>query len=698
DTEGGDNPTQIVLVEYDADDNLDNITVGRLSDMKDGLITSEKNIQKDVNEQNVQMETVAVVVKAKSSNASEKDYTTARIVYIVVRPLWYNAVNKATGGWEKHYYERSLVSNNDDYSWTKLDLSKVDLTGGKTITSIKVYDDDNNLITTVVEGYIKTDKDGNVFANLPKEGAKIEIITSAAQADGKLVVTGETPTVITINGNAAQSGDKVEDGDVVKITMGGAKYIVTVGDQTIEKDADGNTWTITVSGDEGLAVNIKVDDSKDKVLLTLKGTNLADKTKTEVWNAAGTEKLEIKEVTNIDGSYLTVEVEEGTTVQIKNSGLTAGAYYVNGKPLVIDSNKVIKLTVDENMTLDEAVDLASANAVITIHYDATALTVEGNDATEAAKIKENDTENGVIYTASGTTLKATLKDGVTASGYGIFTDDDTVKTSTNKASAADTGSLSAESWLKPVVQLTTTATDVDVKIAADDTAVTTATDFVVLGTPLKVAVKSGKGTGLIEDATKPGADVTSDNYAAKVVTLTAAVKVTLNDGITATVGGEAVTAEKNYVKASEAGSALLTCVANTEKGTTVLSLVGDAKNAAAAYDGKTSTDDIDLYMGIKITFTTTGVTTGEVCYQTKIGDVGTDQTIVASSTDGSAEGFVKSGTTLFIYGVPSKPNDITADTNQVDDLKNTGAMKDTNKVAWTCTAGIKDIDFAQDQA
>ncbi|NBI11901.1 hypothetical protein D1641_18205, partial [Colidextribacter sp. OB.20] len=615
DTEGGDNPTQIVLVEYDADDNLDNITVGRLSDMKDGLITSEKNIQKDVNEQNVQMETVAVVVKAKSSNASEKDYTTARIVYIVVRPLWYNAVNDATGKWEKHYYERSLVSNNDDYSWTKLDLTNVDLTGGKTITSIEVYDENGKLITTVTGDYIRT-VDDDVFANLPKEGAEIVIKTSAGSqvGEGNITVTNTAEaeiTGITFNGDAvadvaALANKEAKIGNTIVMNIAGKVKVTATGANVTNVDA---VYTFTVTGDTGVEITIEKDESADKAKLTLIGSLLtAPGIKVvEGTSTVLTGKTETTVVSGAIVEQVVYNVTHGKAVTIGSGafGSSTNSYDVDGTMVTIhDANNSDSITFTmpkEDLTLnlsaadtftDSENNTAGAKTAIYVADGVTGLKWTANDGTTAiTPVSETGTGSNKGFTIYYVDTNTADKWSADVDTINVATAN--VKHGTIIAANASGGTAAATAtpYIYPAVKVTldqgaaasydksTTSTPADQSVSTGE--------GVVPGTMLKIGVANQTGV-IVGETGDVGASVKTTGYTYEMPTtelkLVGGFKVTLNGGVKATIDSKSVTSGQVVTDLTNDLTAVAPTGMTVVKGTKSVSLAADkyADEAVAA--------------------------------------------------------------------------------------------------------------------
>ena len=534
----------------------------------------------------------------------------------------------------------------------------VDLTG--VLGDAKVYDAKNVEIKGVAI------RGGNRFT--VKTGDTITVVdTDIAEKNFKLEVEPGKNIVSDRNGD-----------DLIVKVLGNAVINGVIG----EEKPDG-TWTLTLDASVFAKANTKVftGDGSGNALTISKENNELGTLKSYEYEIPKGAKVTILNTTAI-ATNSGVLLLEGTDKEDKAVEIEAIKDHTKG---------TLAFTMKGDLEIGA---LGTVN--IAVYYDADSLTVVGKDATETAKIEKN--ENGVLYAASGVDLTVTVKDG---GKYGIFTNDTDVKVAATsvKSSGSDTGAISANTYLKPVVVVAGARIGVAVKLNDASKTAVAVDDGVIPGTPLSVSVVAGQGTGVIEgDGTKPGADVTSNSYAAKEVTLTPAVKVNLNDGITATVGGEALTAEKCYVKAGSAASTV-TATANTGAGTTVLALAGDEKSAAAAYDGATTTTDIDLYMGVEVEFVSAvsgKETTGAVYYQTEIGSVGANVEVVKSAAATGTTGYVKSNTKVFIYGSDGGTKAITISTADSAGIKDLAKVTTTDgKEVYSCTIGVKDVAFAQ---
>ncbi len=534
----------------------------------------------------------------------------------------------------------------------------VDLTG--VLGDAKVYDAKNVEIKGVAI------RGGNRFT--VKTGDTITVVdTDIAEKNFKLEVEPGKNIVSDRNGD-----------DLIVKVLGNAVINGVIG----EEKPDG-TWTLTLDASVFAKANTKVftGDGSGNALTISKENNELGTLKSYEYEIPKGAKVTILNTTAI-ATNSGVLLLEGTDKEDKAVEIEAIKDHTKG---------TLAFTMKGDLEIGA---LGTVN--IAVYYDADSLTVVGKDATETAKIEKN--ENGVLYAASGVDLTVTVKDG---GKYGIFTNDTDVKVAATsvKSSGSDTGAISANTYLKPVVVVAGARTGVAVKLNDASKTAVAVDDGVIPGTPLSVSVVAGQGTGVIEgDGTKPGADVTSNSYAAKEVTLTPAVKVNLNDGITATVGGEALTAEKCYVKAGSAASTV-TATANTGAGTTVLALAGDEKSAAAAYDGATTTTDIDLYMGVEVEFVSAvsgKETTGAVYYQTEIGSVGANVEVVKSAAATGTTGYVKSNTKVFIYGSDGGTKAITISTADSAGIKDLAKVTTIDgKEVYSCTIGVKDVAFAQ---
>ncbi|NBI11726.1 hypothetical protein D1641_17305, partial [Colidextribacter sp. OB.20] len=331
----GDDPTQIVLVEYDADGKLDNITTGRLSDMKNGLETTKnKETQKDSEGNTVTIETWAVVVKAKGSTG--KDATTARVVYIVNRPVefYYKDANDKT---QTGYYDYSVAVEDGKFAVT-VDAPK--LGAGEVINEIIIRDADGKIIDRITKN-IPEIVGGKISLIVPEDAAEIEFVT------GEYVPpVDETKAAITVNFDAGVESVMIGE---TTVTTSGGKAVVTKDtdtDMTINlkknfeiKDVAGatlkaeNVYTINVSEDG--AVTITTIDASQQVL-TLAGL-LGPKADVKVYVNGDLYSGTVNEEDKLAGVQSTYTVPADAKIVIK---LAADSSITSAKTVKVGSTSV----------------------------------------------------------------------------------------------------------------------------------------------------------------------------------------------------------------------------------------------------------------------------------------------------------------------------------------------------------------------
>ena len=354
----------------------------------------------------------------------------------------------------------------------------VDLTG--VLGDAKVYDAKNVEIKGVAI------RGGNRFT--VKTGDTITVVdTDIAEKNFKLEVEPGKNIVSDRNGD-----------DLIVKVLGNAVINGVIG----EEKPDG-TWTLTLDASVFAKANTKVftGDGSGNALTISKENNELGTLKSYEYEIPKGAKVTILNTTAI-ATNSGVLLLEGTDKEDKAVEIEAIKDHTKG---------TLAFTMKGDLEIGA---LGTVN--IAVYYDADSLTVVGKDATETAKIEKN--ENGVLYAASGVDLTVTVKDG---GKYGIFTNDTDVKVAATsvKSSGSDTGAISANTYLKPVVVVAGARTGVAVKLNDASKTAVAVDDGVIPGTPLSVSVVAGQGTGVIEgDGTKPGADVTSNSYAAKEVT------------------------------------------------------------------------------------------------------------------------------------------------------------------------------------
>ena len=324
--------------------------------------------------------------------------------------------------------------------------------------------------------------------------------------------------------------------------------------------------TIGVVIDTGDKVEVRITNvslietvpTAEQVTLTLKG-NLTD---AEVWNAAGTAKLDNtgNTTTDIDGNK-TVTLSKDVNVVLKDSDIKAGDFLFNGEVVTIETNQQWPMTLTDNTILDNA----PSTQVVAIHY-ADGIKLEGNTEADAANIVKD--ENNVMYVTGKPTLKITLTDPVNA--VGVFTDDSAVAAKTTKATGSTmniTGGAPVV-YLKPVAKVAldtaTSAACGDEKFAANSD------NYYVVDTVLTLTVANeGQSATIAKDGKKYGVGLDEYEVGYEDVSITSGLTVTLGKGVTATVDGENLSEGDKIVTAKDEDlSSVLK--ADTTVGTTVV--------------------------------------------------------------------------------------------------------------------------------
>ena len=250
------------------------------------------------------------------------------------------------------------------------------------------------------------------------------------------------------------------------------------------------------------------------------------------------------------------------------------------------NNHTLSFTMpNHNITLADPATILAATQIVLTTGDGVTLTLA--DGTEIGPNSSKTVPQGTVITDADTTV-----------GTGVI----------NVASANDvardalfTGATVNQSrWFFPAVDVTLT------NVTTTTTGVNTTNHYVKVNTTLE-GLAATTGTGVIDNTTGNGfgAAITSINVGTADVTLVNAVKVTMNDGITAKISAKDVTGE--YVAVGQS----LTITVPTTAGTAAIDLAGNTDNrhssTATANGGSlsVSTSNIDLYAAVSISFNNT---------------------------------------------------------------------------------------------
>ena len=323
-------------------------------------------------------------------------------------------------------------------------------------------------------------------------------------------------------------------------------------------------------------------------------------------SAISVTSTDVIEIAGVRGSAF------GTTGTVQLDGSITGTIDTNNEYMTITG-------VDHPFTLKSPAVMTSA--VIAIHYE------EGMEVTPAtaSKIVDDDTENNVLYlnASDNVTVKMPAEMGTR---FVAFSADNLIVA--NSAYVNNNGasvSISSERWIKAVAPITLH----DVKITG-----VTSGQYVVVDTDLTPTVESTDGTAVIAGTEKfSEEDIAGDTIQMpkEGLTLSAAVQVNANDGITVKHGTTDVTGQ--YVKVNENVTVSVPATAGTyaiklASADDVFANAGTANNA----DLTVGTTNVNLYAGIKLTLNDHN----EVSYY----EDGVPATI-------DTTGYVKSGVTLY---------------------------------------------------
>ena len=302
-------------------------------------------------------------------------------------------------------------------------------------------------------------------------------------------------------------------------------------------------------------------------------------------------------------------ITAGTVVTIVDDDIAAdGLVYVGGIQMTADStaNTLTFVMPANNVTVSSA--NVPAAALIAVAYDEYVDFEDWNDGAGKAVVPVEI--DGVYYVPAGTEVTVTVTGGgkfgtmpaannaagqkhLTTAGGNVYTSGDEI-------------TISAPYAIYAVTDVTTLANVTATYEKADgtDQAVTNAMS-IVRGTVLDVAPTTGNGTGVIVGSTF-GDDLNGKYTVGKdAVTLSAAVELTLNEGVSAVLKSDNTpVASGKYVKAGE--SNLLTITVDSDYGTAAIDLAqaGGLKHVdssdAITGNMSTSTEDIDLYAAAQV--------------------------------------------------------------------------------------------------
>ncbi|NBI11609.1 hypothetical protein D1641_16665, partial [Colidextribacter sp. OB.20] len=555
----GDDPTQIVLVEYDADGKLDNITTGRLSDMKNGLETTKnKETQKDSEGNTVTIETWAVVVKAKGSTG--KDATTARVVYIVNRPVEF-FYKDAAGKTQMGYYDYSKVVEDDEFAVT-VDAPK--LGAGEVINEIIIRDADGKIIDRITKN-IPEIVGGKISLIVPEDAAEVEFVT------GEYVPpVDETKAAITVNFDAGVESVEIDgktystSGSKVQVTKGEATDMTINLKKNFEiKDVAGatlkaeNVYTINVSEDGAVTITT-IDASMKTLTLSTVAELIHANTKVMYKTESGWVYADKTEVLDPAGNKYTYQIPAGAEVVVQgNSGNYAdGTFNVDGVLVTgNDTKDQLSFTMPKaNFELNKITDGSLLTAFTAGEGVTLTWTKQDESALESAPASKENADGTttwyVVASNDGTGAAYRWKANVPVIQVA---DTDTVTAATtvgaNTAAGANTNT--------PVILAAGTINLTNAGVQYKETAAvkkdTAADVFYAVGTELKVVAENSSGNkfdGVVDvttDGTITGENVETLTVAAGTQKLAGAYTVAYSDEITC----ETVASDALVVKGSQ---------------------------------------------------------------------------------------------------------------------------------------------------
>ena len=411
----------------------------------------------------------------------------------------------------------------------------------------KVYNDPDDF-----EWFVNPGRLSNMDEDLP---AYVDTLVTVAKADRNNVaelvyiyqitpdINPEQYTVRLVDaaGNFINS-DRVEKGQTASIAYTAPAGYEVVLDNAAAKYEDGKVILPNVTANT--TIKVTLEKILGEYTLTLKG-NLAD---AEVWNKAGTEKLDTETTTDVNGvKTTTIKLQEGTEVIVKDTDIDLGTYLYNDDIITITTEDQMRETLNGDVTLNNA----PADRLYAIHYTE-GMDVVNKDSDEFVK---NDTTNNILYLKSADKFTVDMND--LADKYIVTSDDDlsvfaaanSMWVGTDDTEFGQAYAAIYDIYLKPVAQVVE-ADGHGVQMTYKGTAIVDG-DYVEVGTPLTVK-STGSGTSAFAYNTTDKIVVSDQDLSvgktykmgAEDVTFYAAIKVTLNgvDSIAVDATGDGYTA------------------------------------------------------------------------------------------------------------------------------------------------------------
>ena len=402
----------------------------------------------------------------------------------------------------------------------------------------------------------------------------MDITGAAVTVNGNAVVDNQTITV-TKNSNVTVSAEALAgyEDSTIQITFNGTP--VTTG--SFVANVDG-TLKVTADPTATYDINFKTADYPSQFEFYVNNERVYDSDNGPFDSF----------IDNVKADDQVMIVDRGTgatpTYTFTTDGYVEVATGVYG--IVDGTNHSLSFTMpNHNITLADPATILAATQIVLTTGDGVTLTLA--DGTEIGPNSSKTVPQGTVITDADTTV-----------GTGVI----------NVASANDvardalfTGATVNQSrWFFPAVDVTLT------NVTTTTTGVNTTNHYVKVNTTLE-GLAATTGTGVIDNTTGNGfgAAITSINVGTADVTLVNAVKVTMNDGITAKISAKDVTGE--YVAVGQS----LTITVPTTAGTAAIDLASNTDNrhssTGTANGGSlsVSTSNIDLYAAVRISFNNT---------------------------------------------------------------------------------------------
>ena len=418
-----------------------------------------------------------------------------------------------------------------------------------------VYNDPDDF-----EWFVNPGRLSNMDEDLP---AYVDTLVTVAKADrnnvAELVYIYQiTPDInpeqytVTVKDSAGTTigYQRVEKGQTASIKYEAPAGYKVVLDNAAAKYEDGKVILPNVTANT--TIKVTLEKILGEYTLTLKG-NLSD---AEVWNKAGTQKLN-PDVTTVDGDKI-FNLTENDEVIVKDDNINLGTYLYNGKPVTITTDDQMVVTMDDNTILNGA----PSDRLLVIDL------AEGVKAESDKWSKQDD---NILYTQEDAKITVTgdaAKYIVTTSDTTLsWTGDVSAYTVANKGVYDMTKAGGGYNfYVKPVADVQLDS-DVTAKLE-DKTELTAGNYVVVIGTGLALDAKQYSVYNQAAGETNYGVAIETDTVKADAH-YTAGWTVTLGKGVEAQIGTEwvkdtdiAVYGGKTVTLKNTEGTAIIEAPAN----------------------------------------------------------------------------------------------------------------------------------------